>query len=368
MKRRHAVLALAAAVGALVLAACGAPAPHVPTAADLVVEQLNVVPAKVAPGDAVAVAFAVYNQGETAAAASVAQVLLGASADGVDAGDVILTQVATPALDADSSTPVTVNVTIPADAAPGAHYLWVVADALDEAGQEDRGNDAASHALAVEYLPCTDPTAVIQIADANLEAAVRGAIGVPTGSISCADMRTLVALSAPDSHIERLDGLQHASDLTSLDLPRNDVADLSPIENLVKLEALWLYGNQVSDLGPLEKLTAIEGLSLENNHVSDIGSLSQLTSLRNAYLGTNDITDLSPLQALPDLEQLYLWDNLLTDLAPLVANPGVDAGDQVDVSYNCLDTTAGSTAMQQLEALAARGVTLVHTAQKECEL
>jgi len=340
----------------------------VPTPADLVVEQLNVVPAKVAPGDQVAVAFAVYNQGESAAEASVAHVLLGASADGVAASDVLLTQVATPALEADSSTPVTVNVTIPADAAPGAHYLWVVADASDEAGQVDRANDAASHPVAVEYLPCTDPGAIVQIADTNLETAVRGAIGVPSGPISCADIRTLTTLSAPDSHIARLDGLQHASDLTSLDLTRNDVADLSPIENLVKLEALWLYGNQVSDLGPLEKLTAIEGLSLENNQVSDIGSLAALTSLRRAWLGTNDIADLSALQALPDLEELYLWDNLLTDLAPLVANPGVDAGDQVDVSYNCLDTTPGSTAMQQLEALATRGVTLVHAAQKECEL
>lgn len=360
-------VALALTVGlTAVLAACGT-APHAPTPADLSVEQLAVTPAKVAAGAEVAVAFAVVNAGETAAAASTAQVLLGTDPTAPSASDRLLAEVPTPAMEGGSSLPFTLSVTVPPDTAPGTHYLWVVADADDAAGQPNRANDAAALAVAIEYVPCTDPTAAITLEDANLEAVVRAALGLPGGSITCADMALLTNLDAPDAGIARLDGLQHAVNLLSLNLTRNEVSDLAPVENLVKLEGLWLYGNQVADLAPLAKLTALQGLSVENNLVADLAPLAGLGALRNVWLGTNEIADVSALQGLPDLADIHLLDNLLTDLAPLVANPGIGAGDHLDVSVNCLDVEAGSTAMLQVGQLQARGVDVAYALQKECE-
>lgn len=353
-------------LGALALAACGAPTPPVPGPPDLVVEQLAVVPAEAAPGSEVALTFTVRNAGGTAAAASTLRVLLGTAADDVGPNAALLAERPTAALEPDAEEPYAFNVTLPQDAAPGLNYLWVVADARDEAGQAERGNDRAVEALRVEYVACEDAASSVSFVDAALEAAVRTALGIPTAGLTCADMGTLTALDAPDEGIVSLDGLQHATALARLALSRNEISDLYPLENLAGLTELWLYDNGVSDLRPLAGLSALVSLSLEKNAVTDIGPLASLAGLRRVWLGTNKIADLGPLQELTDLAELHLLDNRLTDLAPLVANSGLASGDTLDVRYNCLDLAASSTASQQLAALTARGVLVESDPQKDC--
>lgn len=79
---------------------------------------------------------------------------------------------------------------------------------------------------------CTSPGQAVSIPDQNLLAAVRGALGKPTGAITCGDLGGLKTLTAENAGIASLEGLQHAKDLEWLWLTFNDVRDLSPLANL----------------------------------------------------------------------------------------------------------------------------------------
>ncbi len=196
----------------------------------------------------------------------------------------------------------------------------------------------------------------VSFPDADLEVAVRDALGKPGGDITADDMATLGALDADDRGISDLSGLEHAVNLRDLDLEDNEISDLSPLANLTALRSLDLEDNEISDLRPLANLTALRSLDLEGNEISDLGPLANLTGLRDLGLEDNEISDLSPLANLTALRDLDLEGNEISDLSPLVANDGLGSGDSVDVRYNNLDLTPESAVMKDIEALERRGV------------
>jgi len=138
-------------------------------------------------------------------------------------------------------------------------------------------------------------------ADANLEDAVREALGIPAGDISAEDMRTLSGLFAPDRGIVSLAGLEYAAGLTNL--------------------------------------------GLDNNSISDLGSLAGLTDLAGLAVSNNSIGDLGPLVANSDAG-------------------GFGPGDMADIRYNGLDLTPGSAAMTAIGTLEARGVFVLYEPQE----
>jgi len=174
---------------------------------------------------------------------------------------------------------------------------------------------------------------------ANLEAAVRQAIGIAEGGIYPSDMEVLTSLHAWEKGISDLTGLEYATGLTDLalhdnlisdvtpltgltrleqlNLEDNRVSDISPLEGLTNLTVLWLDSNQISDISPLESLTNLTGLSLEENQVSDISPLAGLTDLTALGLASNQIGDISPLEGLTNLWRLRLDDNQISDIKPL---------------------------------------------------
>jgi hypothetical protein len=90
----------------------------------------------------------------------------------------------------------------------------------------------------------------VTFADPNLEAAVREAIGKPTGEILVSDVAGLTRLGAPERGISNLDGIQHLTQLTSLDLYDNQISDISPLMDNPGLgEGDWidLTGNPLND-------------------------------------------------------------------------------------------------------------------------
>ncbi|NLZ30486.1 MAG: leucine-rich repeat domain-containing protein [Methanomicrobiales archaeon] len=91
----------------------------------------------------------------------------------------------------------------------------------------------------------------VSFPDADLEVAVRDALGKPGGDITADDMATLGALDADDRGISDLSGLEHAVNLRDLDLEDNEISDLSPLANLTALRDLDLEDNEISDLSPL---------------------------------------------------------------------------------------------------------------------
>ena len=70
----------------------------------------------------------------------------------------------------------------------------------------------------------------VSIPDANLCAVIEDSLGKASGApITPAEMATLTRLSARDSGIRDLTGLEHATNLTVLLLQKNSISDLSPL-------------------------------------------------------------------------------------------------------------------------------------------
>ena len=118
---------------------------------DLVVSNLSIAPETALPGASVEVSFDVFNQGGAPAQPSTANVRLNQNPNEVTADDLPLAQVEVPAIEPNASVPITTNVTLPADLAPGSYFVWVIADVNGTAGQEptDEANDYANTPLTV---------------------------------------------------------------------------------------------------------------------------------------------------------------------------------------------------------------------------
>jgi Leucine-rich repeat (LRR) protein len=157
----------------------------------------------------------------------------------------------------------------------------------------------------------------ISFPDQNLEAAIREAVGKPTGDIYEADVENLTSLYASDRGIVTLTGLEHATSLRHLYLDYNHISDISPVANLSSLTDLYLGSNQIGDMSPLGELTSLTHLDLHSNHIGDISTLANLTSLTLLRLDSNQISDISPLANLSNLTDLYLGSNKIGDISRL---------------------------------------------------
>src|SRR6188474_926082 len=77
---------------------------------------------------------------------------------------------------------------------------------------------------SASFLLAADPSAVVDIPDPSLQAAIRATLNKPLGDITAADMEGLTVLDASRTtrgcvpSIESLEGLQAAINLTSLNL------------------------------------------------------------------------------------------------------------------------------------------------------
>jgi len=247
-------------------------------------------------------------------------------------------------------------------------YYILVVDEYD-------GDGSSSYNLSVVYDDDVLPGDVVVFSDANLESAVRDALGIPSGYIHQDDMATLYWLDGDYSDIESLEGLQYAVNLNDLflygnaivdlspietlsaleflDLSDNSITDITPLEGLVNLSSLYLSDNQIIDISMLQGLINLEYLVLSSNQIIDINALQGLSNLNTLLLNHNQITDISPLQGLVNLSSLHLIDNQIIDIGPLVANGGLDDGDFLILWNNPLNADACS---EDIPALEARGV------------
>ncbi len=76
--------------------------------------------------------------------------------------------------------------------------------------------------------------------DVNLEAAVRQAIGKPTGQILPSDLEALDILPAANGAISDLSGLEQCRNLNRLILSDNIIDNISPLASLASLTELRL--------------------------------------------------------------------------------------------------------------------------------
>ena len=124
---------------------------------------------------------------------------------------------------------------------------------------------------------CTENpgSAIATFEDANLEAAVRAALGVDAqDALMCNLVSGLTALDANSAGIMSLVGTQNLTSLTTLVLHHNSVSDLSPLSGLTRLTDIDLISNVLSDISALSGLTSLTWLELSENAVSDLSPLS----------------------------------------------------------------------------------------------
>ena len=162
------------------------------------------------------------------------------------------------------------------------------------------------------------PPPVGSFADANLEGAVRQALGKPTGALTSDDLASLTTLEASSLSIQSLAGLEHATALVDLYLEDNAaLADVSPLASLTNLQELELSFTSITDVSPLLSLTNLNWLGLSNTSITDAGvaSLTSLTKLTNLHLSSTSITDagVASLTSLTTLQELSLSFTSITD-------------------------------------------------------
>ena len=213
------------------------------------------------------------------------------------------------------------------------------------------------------FTPPPDTSPEVSIPDDNLRQAIRSALGLAEGdTITQQKMAGLTSLSAPQSKLSDLTGLEHATNLTQLWLIGNSISDISVLSGLTNLTHLELANNSISDISAVAGLTnltflgvyfnnsiidisavagltnltflvfldnsiidisAVAGLTnltelwLSGNNISDISAVAGLTNLTTLYLTDNSISDISAVSGLTNLTELWIWGNSISDVTPL---------------------------------------------------
>ena len=160
---------------------------------------------------------------------------------------------------------------------------------------------------------------LVDIPDPSLKQAIREELKLPDENpITEQEMLRLERLSAWDSEITDLTGLEHATFLSYLGLCKNQIHDLRPVSGLIHLEHLALCVNQIADIFPLANLTNLKSLDLgANGKIADITPLANLTQLESINIGVNMIEDITTLSNLTRLTYLRLDANQIHDISPL---------------------------------------------------
>ncbi len=167
-------------------------------------------------------------------------------------------------------------------------------------------------------IPSTSTAQTVDIPDPNLRAAIMAELGKASGDpITSSDMAALRSLTARESNISDLTGLEHAINLISLYLGRNSISDITSLSGLTSLRTLYLGWNFISDISAVSGLTNLRSLHLGNNSISDITSLSGLTNLTLLHLGNNFISDISAVSDLTHLKTLGFSNNSVSDISAL---------------------------------------------------
>ncbi len=218
----------------------------------------------------------------------------------------------------------------------------------------DGTNDGQEIAMGTNPTdPASNPGNEVVFPDANLEAAVRSAIGLPAGPITIAHLvgTGFTELTAHVSGISDLTGLEYCKDLVSVYLGGNQITDITPLGALHSLEVVHLHDNQIESLAPVAGLQNMTHLLVGMNNITDLSPIEDKTSLVLLSLGGNNISDLSPLSGLTAVYQLSLDGNAISNIAPLSSLISLEF---LDISNNLISDLSPIAALPNLRTLYAR--------------
>ena len=142
---------------------------------------------------------------------------------------------------------------------------------------------------------------VVVFSDAGLEAAIRDAVGKPTGDIHNTDVAGMTYLDASNRGISDLEGIQQCGDLEWIELRDNEIVDVSALASLTMLKAFDLRNNQIADISVLADMPNIWLLELSDNEIVDVAAL-----VNSKGIGSGDIVCLqgNPVARQPDPQDM----------------------------------------------------------------
>lgn len=146
----------------------------------------------------------------------------------------------------------------------------------------------------------------VTIPDSGLNEAIRSQLGLQEldREIYQSDMERLEYLYASWMGIKKLDGIEHAVNLSDLDVSGNEIKDLSPLKDLY-ISNLDLSDNPISEISELNGLLDLEFLFLHHTNITDINVLLELDYLWEVTLfGIEGLTFEEGSRELEIVEQL----------------------------------------------------------------
>lgn len=130
------------------------------------------------------------------------------------------------------------------------------------------------------------------------EERVREVISAGTNNVSFSDLPELRKLPANIGDIPNL---------VSLSASETNLKVLSGIEGIITLQRLHLNMTQVSNLTPLTGLPDLRLIDLHDTWVEDLGPLTTLPSLERLDIGKTQVASLAPLTRIENLQWLNLY-------------------------------------------------------------
>ncbi|MEO1272528.1 MAG: leucine-rich repeat domain-containing protein, partial [Myxococcota bacterium] len=135
--------------------------------------------------------------------------------------------------------------------------------------------------------------------------------------------------------LETIDGLRHATQLSSLHLNKTRVQDLAPLTALDQLQSLYLTDTPLSDPTPLWRMTALNTLALTRTRIASLAGIAALTGLEHLYIDKTRLTDLAPLSGVTRLRTLNMAGlGTVTGVAAVGALTGLTMLDVTDTSID----------------------------------
>lgn len=94
------------------------------------------------------------------------------------------------------------------------------------------------------------------------------------------EIPNLLYLSARETNLRDLSGLEGIDTLQQLDLNLTQVSDLTPLSGLPNLRLVYLHDTWIEDVDPLTTLPALERLDIGKTQIASLEPLTRIESLQ----------------------------------------------------------------------------------------
>ncbi len=174
----------------------------------------------------------------------------------------------------------------------------------------------------IDVEKCSDPTALIEIPDRNLDQAISDVTG-GNRYYTVEQLQSVKSLWGLYD-INDLSGLECATELEMLKIKGGNLTNIDPLINLNKLEEVTINSTKLNDLSGAQGLSKIKVLNLADNQISDVNGLSKIgsdsTKAIILILDNNLITNIDPLTEIDTLYLLSVANNQITGKFPAFNN------------------------------------------------